>query len=126
MAEASCCHRNLTRSSLTSFSQYQLYHQWSSTTLYKVGKYMHVVIEKYGGRANETNTQCSSPTVCGVIFIFLHHGSFHAFDILKHLFICVCSRKHPFTVSASGNHFFRCLLQQDILHLCAPAKHHLT
>jgi hypothetical protein len=37
------------------------------------------------GRANQTNNHCSSPTVCGVIVIFLHQVSFHMSVISKHL-----------------------------------------
>jgi hypothetical protein len=47
-----------------------------------------------------------SPTVCGVIFALLHHGSFHVSAIAKHPSTCV--EDSP--------------LQQNILSLVCPSK----
>ena len=60
--------------------------------------------------ANQTNAQCSSPTVCGVIFMLLHQASFHMLAISKHPFTCVCFRKIVFHFSKIS------------FHLCGPSK----
>ena len=91
------------------------YHKLSSTMLCKANQYMCVVREELQGGANQTNAQCSSPTVCGVMFILLHHRPFQVTTVSKHPFTCVCFRKTIFPVSALARHPFTHVPQQNII-----------
>ena len=102
-------HRNLMSSSWVSFSQWQCYHELSSTKLCKVNNTSMLLVKNSEVEKNQTNAQCSSPTTCGVVFILLHHGSFHVFAVAKHPLTCVCSVKTFFHMSASAKHPFTCV-----------------
>ena len=85
--------------------------------LCKANQHIPVFGEEEWGGVNQTNAQCSSPTVCGD----------HIYTPPSQVFPRVCYIKTSFHL---------CLLQENILscvcfsktfsHLCAPAKHHLT
>ena len=100
------CHRCLTSSSSSSFSQWQHYHKLSSTTLCKANQYTCVISGKIS-RQSKTN---QSSVLCGVIFILLHQE-----------YKCLLYQNTLSLVSASGHHF-TCLLQQDILSPVCPSK----
>ena len=68
--------------------------------------------EEYQGGANKT--QCSSPTVYGVIFTLLHQASFHVSAKSKHPLTLVCFRKTVFHVFALVSHPFTCVPQPNI------------
>ena len=56
---------------------------------------MPVVSEEKRSRSKQTNAQ--APTVCGVIFIFLHHTPFHV-SPLANILQPVCSSKTSFDI----------------------------
>ena len=108
-AEAARSRRNLMRIFLLRVSLW-CYHKQSSATQPKVNQYMHAVNEEFHREAKQT--KAPGLTFCGVIFIFLHHISFHVFAIAKHPFTCVCFRKTFFHVSALAKHSFTSVPQQ--------------
>jgi hypothetical protein len=69
--------------------------------------------------------QCSellSLTVCGAIYILLHHRSFHVFAVSKHLFTCVYFRNLS-SVCSRKTSFHLCLPQENILSRGTLARH---
>ena len=88
-AEAARCYSSL-MSSLVNFSQWH-FNKHTSAMQCKPNQYMCVISKRYRGGAKQTNAWV--PTVCRVIFIFLH-ASFHVSATAKHPFICVCFSKN--------------------------------
>jgi hypothetical protein len=74
---------------------------------------MLVVSREYWAWENQTNAL--APTVCGVIFILLHHMSFQVYAITKYPFTYVCFRKTFFHTSAFARHLFTCVPWKNII-----------
>jgi hypothetical protein len=104
--EAARSSRNLTRSSLASFSLWS-HHKWSPAMQCKGNQY---VCDDKRGRARRTKAQ--APTVCGAHTYIpsKHHASFHVFARAKQPFTCICFSKTSFHMSVLVKHLLTCLL----------------
>lgn len=102
--------------------------------LCKANQYLCAISEeKQQGRANQTNAP--APTICGVIFLLLHHTSLHVSALARHPFTCVPQEaitwhnwlSKELEVSTSGDTIelfshliaFSSRLQEEVLHLIA-------
>lgn len=59
---------------------------------------------QYTHAAMKSQLDARAPTVCGVVFLLLHHTAFHMSATAKHPFTCVCFRKTIFYVFDLAKH----------------------